>query len=307
MLSRFSCVWLFATPWVITSQAPLSMGFSRQETLEWVAVPFSRGSSRPRNRTPISALSCIAGRFFTHWAAWEAPKCIVGAVRNFECECKLDIIVSMANVLSLIILWWCRRISLFIGAIHWNIWGKGLHWALFLCDKSPQKSSYIFSLFFYLDSAPLGSSCELCWGPLCACDQQPTGWTALLLGRVWWLAGVTRTLSLSHQQVSPDLFTGRGKVPRKMQRERKPVKFLETKPQNWYNLTGDAFSQSSHKVCSESGGGCLCITVGKAEKSHCKGPGCGEGKTVVICANYHKDGWVFLQLYWNVSIGLKAF
>ena len=30
--------------------------------LEWVAVPFSRGSSQPRDRTQ---LSCIAGRFFT--------------------------------------------------------------------------------------------------------------------------------------------------------------------------------------------------------------------------------------------------
>ena len=32
------------------------------EILEWVAYPFSRGSSRPRNRTGIS---CIAGRSFT--------------------------------------------------------------------------------------------------------------------------------------------------------------------------------------------------------------------------------------------------
>ena len=30
--------------------------------LEWVAIPFSRGSSPPRNRTQVS---CIAGRFFT--------------------------------------------------------------------------------------------------------------------------------------------------------------------------------------------------------------------------------------------------
>ena len=30
--------------------------------LEWVAIPFSRGSSQPRNQTPVS---CIAGRFFT--------------------------------------------------------------------------------------------------------------------------------------------------------------------------------------------------------------------------------------------------
>ena len=33
--------------------------------LEWVAYPFSRASSWPRNRTGVS---CIAGRFFTNWA-----------------------------------------------------------------------------------------------------------------------------------------------------------------------------------------------------------------------------------------------
>ena len=37
--------------------------------LEWVAYPFSRGSSWPRNRTGVS---CIAGRFFTNWAIREA-------------------------------------------------------------------------------------------------------------------------------------------------------------------------------------------------------------------------------------------
>ena len=37
--------------------------------LEWVAYPFSRGSSRPRNQTGVS---CIASRFFTNWAITEA-------------------------------------------------------------------------------------------------------------------------------------------------------------------------------------------------------------------------------------------
>ena len=37
--------------------------------LEWVAYPFSRGSSRPRNWTRIS---CIAGEFFTNWTIREA-------------------------------------------------------------------------------------------------------------------------------------------------------------------------------------------------------------------------------------------
>ena len=33
-----------------------------ERTLEWVAIPHSRGSSRPRDRTWVSQ---IAGRFFT--------------------------------------------------------------------------------------------------------------------------------------------------------------------------------------------------------------------------------------------------
>ena len=37
--------------------------------LEWVAYPFSSGSSWPRNRTRVS---CIAGGFFTNWAIREA-------------------------------------------------------------------------------------------------------------------------------------------------------------------------------------------------------------------------------------------
>ena len=39
--------------------------------LEWVAVPFSRGSSQPRDRTQVS---CIAGRFFTRWDMREAQE-----------------------------------------------------------------------------------------------------------------------------------------------------------------------------------------------------------------------------------------
>ena len=35
---------------------------------EWVAIPFSRGSSQPREWTQVS---CIAGRFFTIWTTRE--------------------------------------------------------------------------------------------------------------------------------------------------------------------------------------------------------------------------------------------
>ena len=39
-------------------------------TLEWVAISFSRGSSRPMDRTRVSR---IAGRCFNLWATREAP------------------------------------------------------------------------------------------------------------------------------------------------------------------------------------------------------------------------------------------
>ena len=58
MLGHSSRVWLFLTLWTVTRQAPLSMGFSRQEILEWVA---SRGSSPPRDRTHVCLLCWQVG------------------------------------------------------------------------------------------------------------------------------------------------------------------------------------------------------------------------------------------------------
>ena len=44
-------------------------GILQARILEWVGIPFSRGSSWPRDPTWIT---CIAGRFFTVWAPREA-------------------------------------------------------------------------------------------------------------------------------------------------------------------------------------------------------------------------------------------
>ena len=64
-----SHVWLFATPWTLAHQVPLSMGFSRKEHWSGLAMPSSRRSSQPRDQTQVSH---IAGRFFTIWATREA-------------------------------------------------------------------------------------------------------------------------------------------------------------------------------------------------------------------------------------------
>ena len=65
VLSHFSCVWLFVTPMdCIPPDSPVH-GILQARILEWVAMPFSRGSSWSRNGTWVS---CIADRFFTLWA-----------------------------------------------------------------------------------------------------------------------------------------------------------------------------------------------------------------------------------------------
>ena len=77
MLSHFSRVQLFATPWIVARQASLSMGILQARILEWVATPFSRGSSQLRDRTQVSH---IAGGFFTIWANLDnrAIACTIG-------------------------------------------------------------------------------------------------------------------------------------------------------------------------------------------------------------------------------------
>ena len=46
-------------------------GVLQARILEWVAFPFSRGSSQARDRTQVSR---IAGGFFTSWATREAQE-----------------------------------------------------------------------------------------------------------------------------------------------------------------------------------------------------------------------------------------
>ena len=54
---------LFAIPWTVACQAPLTMGILQARILEWVAMPSSRRSSHPRKQTHVS---CIAGGFFSN-------------------------------------------------------------------------------------------------------------------------------------------------------------------------------------------------------------------------------------------------
>ena len=52
---KINHVWLFATPWTVVHQAPLSMGFSRKEHCLWVFIPSSRGLPNPGIKPGYSA------------------------------------------------------------------------------------------------------------------------------------------------------------------------------------------------------------------------------------------------------------
>ena len=57
----FSRVQLFETPWTVAHQAPLSMGFPRQEY--WSGLPFSSPGDLPDSGIK-PASPALAGRFF---------------------------------------------------------------------------------------------------------------------------------------------------------------------------------------------------------------------------------------------------
>ena len=70
MLSRFSRVRLFAALWTVACQAPLSMGFSRQEY--WSGLPRLPPEDLPNTETePMSLMSpALVGGFLTS-ATWK--------------------------------------------------------------------------------------------------------------------------------------------------------------------------------------------------------------------------------------------
>ena len=73
MLNHFSHVQLFATLWIDCSPPGSSVhGILQAKILEWVAMPFSKVSSQPRDQTCISVSPELAVGFFNTSATWEA-------------------------------------------------------------------------------------------------------------------------------------------------------------------------------------------------------------------------------------------
>ena len=93
----------FIVPFVLVAQSCLTLynpmdysppgssvrGILQARIVEWVAIPFSRRSSQPRNWTWFS---CLADRYFTVWATWEALCALY-----FQCNAPADLKVKQVH------------------------------------------------------------------------------------------------------------------------------------------------------------------------------------------------------------------
>jgi len=72
--ARVLWLWLFATPWTVALQAPLSVGFSRQEY--WSGLPCPPPGDLPHqglNRCLLTS-PALAGMSFTTGATWKESR-----------------------------------------------------------------------------------------------------------------------------------------------------------------------------------------------------------------------------------------
>ena len=74
VLSHFSHVRLFVTLWTVACQAPLSMGFSKQNTRMGCHALLQ--GTFPTQRLNPCTLHWQAGYILTTRATWEAPECV---------------------------------------------------------------------------------------------------------------------------------------------------------------------------------------------------------------------------------------
>ena len=71
-------------------------GILQARILEWVAISFSRGSSRPRDQTGVS---CIAGRRFNLWATSSVIS------KNYTTAWRCSLCLLIASAYELRIVW----------------------------------------------------------------------------------------------------------------------------------------------------------------------------------------------------------
>ena len=79
-------------------------GILQARILEWVAIPFSRGTSQPRDQTLVT---CITGRFFTVWATGKSCLHVLAivniAIMNIGVHVYFSIVVFSGYMASSVV------------------------------------------------------------------------------------------------------------------------------------------------------------------------------------------------------------
>ena len=90
-------------PWTIAHQAPLCMGFFRQEY--WSGLPFAAPGDLPDPGMSLTS-PALAGRFFTTSAPWEAPSYIESIINlvvpltDIQCDFILVVLLLICHLSS---------------------------------------------------------------------------------------------------------------------------------------------------------------------------------------------------------------
>ena len=156
-------------------------------TLEWVAFPFSGGSSQPRNQSQVSR---IAGRFFTSWATREAQEYWSGW--PIPSPADLPWLRNQTGVSciagSLFTIWAMREaldiIRTYIYYIYICVCARSIQLCLTLCD--PVDRSLPGSIFHGIFQARI---LEWVATPFSRGSSQPTDRTPHLLRLLCWKVG----------------------------------------------------------------------------------------------------------------------
>ena len=95
-----SCIWLFAAPWTVACQAPLSVELSRQEYWRGLPCPPPGDLPNPEIKPASLASPALAGRFLTTRTIWET------LLRNAVLVNSATFLLPLFPVLHS---WWLRK------------------------------------------------------------------------------------------------------------------------------------------------------------------------------------------------------
>ena len=126
LLSHFSCVRLCATPQMAVQQAPLSLGFSRQEY--WSGLPFPppmHGSEKWK-----WSRSVMSDSFETPWtAAYQVPPSMGFSRQEYWSGVPLPSLEDMHRLYANIMSFYLRDLNIHIILVRrsWNYWEVTIH------------------------------------------------------------------------------------------------------------------------------------------------------------------------------------